>query len=434
MLKWVFGGNKKPNSGPAPDYESAKEISANGNDGVRRDLAAQENLQPEFLYYFATDKAPVVRRAVAKNPGTPLQADVILSKDPDETVRCELARKVGALLPDLTDAQGERVRDIVFEILGTLAKDHVPRVRAIIASEIKLLDNVPPRIAKMLAEDVEAQVAAPILQYSPLLTKADLLEILKKGVNTETLVAVARRRDLDETVTEAIVDKDEIPAIGALLENKSALISDNAMDKIVDRAGPRKELHTPLVLRGGLSAGVIGRIASFVSASLLDPLIKHNALVDAEMATQLRESVAKRLQETDPLETGLKTQTPAEIPDFGNEKDPEFVRAQQLFDQGRLTPDVLRDALGNGDAVFLGYALSLCADIPAKSIKKVFETKNAKSAMAIAWHCELGVEFAIALQRDIWEVPEDDLSQADPEGGYPMSDGSLEWAYSLLKA
>ena len=110
------------------------------------------------------------------------------------------------------------------------------------------------------------------------------------------------------------------------------------------------------------------------------------------------------------------------------------MRAQQLFDQGRLTPDVLRDALGNGDAVFLGYALSLCADIPAKSIKKVFETKNAKSAMAIAWHCELGVEFAIALQRDIWEVPEDDLSQADPEGGYPMSDGSLEWAYSLLKA
>ena len=95
---------------------------------------------------------------------------------------------------------------------------------------------------------------------------------------------------------------------------------------------------------------------------------------------------------------------------------------------------MLRDALANGESMYLGYALSLLADIPMKSIAKVFETKNAKSAMAFAWHCDLGVDFATALQRDIWEVPEDDLSQVGPEGGYPLSDGSLEWAYSLLKA
>ncbi len=431
MLEWVFGGKRKSEPGPAPDYERSKEISATGNSNARRNLAAHEDLQPEFLYYFATDKAPEVRRTVAANPSTPLQADVILSEDNDEAVRCELGRKIGTLLPDLSAAQGEKVRDMVFQILETLAKDQIPRVRAVIADEIKTLDNVPPRIARMLAEDVESLVAAPILRYSPLLTNADLLEILGKGMTGETLVELARRRNLDEAVSGAVVDTDEIPAIGALLENKSATISELSMERIVDLAAPREDLHEPLVHRGGLSERVIKHVAGFVGASLLDPLIKHNALVDDDMAEQLRDSVAKRLEISDPADDTERA-VPEGV-DFGSEEEPEFLRAKELFEQGALSPDILRDALENHDTAFLGYALSFAADIPAISIERVFEAKSAKSAMAIAWHCELGPEFAVALQRDLWELPENSILKPGADGGYPMSDSDLDWSYGLLK-
>lgn len=431
MLQWIFGGKRKSKPGPAPDYESAKEITAKGDVKARRKLAAHEDLQPEFLYYFATDKAPEVRRTVAANPGTPLQADVILSKDSDEEVRCELGHKIGTLLPDLSESEGERVRDIVFEILETLANDQVSRVRAVISEEIKRFDNVPPRIAKMLAEDVEAQVAAPILQYSPLLTNADLLDILGKGMNSDNLVALARRRNLDESVAEAVVDKDEIPAISALLENKTAKIGEAAMGKIVDIAGPEEDLHEPLVHRGGLSERLIKRISGFVSASLLDPLIKHNALVDKEMAAQLRESVIKRLEETE--EELPPTRENPEGVDFDSEEDPEFVRAKEMFGSGELTPNALKDALKKGQSDFLCYALSLVGDVPAASVQRVFDAKSSKSAMAIAWHCELGADFAVTLQRSLWRLPENKILKPGPDGNYPMSESDLDWSYGLMK-
>lgn len=425
MLQWVFGGKRKTKPQPAPDYERAKEISAKGGMRARRKLAAHEDLQPEFLYYFATDDAPEVRRTVAANPSTPLQADVILSKDKDDDVRVELGHKIGDLLPDLSDAQGEKVQDMVFQILETLAKDQIPRVRAVIAEEIKLLDNVPPRIAKMLAEDVESLVAAPILRYSPLLTNRDLRELLEKGLAGDALVALARRSNLDKTVADAVVDTDEVPAINALLENKSADIGETAMAKIVDIAEPRKDMHEPLVQRGGLSERMITRIAGFVSASLLDPLIKHNALVDEVMAEQLRESVAKRLETT-----GEQEEDQA---DDGDDDDKEFERAKSLHEKGELTAAVLMEAVKKNQRGFIIHALSFASELPTRSIEGVFEARSGKSAMAIAWQCELTAEFAVLLQRNIWKVPERDILRARSDGGYPMSEDDLEWSYDLLK-
>ncbi len=91
MLNWVFG-KKNTASEPAPNYEESRAIAEKGDEAARRKLAAINNLQPEFLYYFATDSSPDVRRAVANNDGTPIQADVLLSKDPDQFVRADLGR------------------------------------------------------------------------------------------------------------------------------------------------------------------------------------------------------------------------------------------------------------------------------------------------------------------------------------------------------
>jgi uncharacterized protein (DUF2336 family) len=135
-----------------------------------------EYLAPEFPYFFATDEDPAVRKAVAKNDGSPLQADLVLAKDVNQQVREELAYKIGHLIPTLTDHESERLAEMTFQVLEILAKDQVPQVRAIIADEIKHLVDVPKRLIKRLTQDAEDAVAGPILEYSPLLSDEQILQ------------------------------------------------------------------------------------------------------------------------------------------------------------------------------------------------------------------------------------------------------------------
>ena len=117
MLNWVFGTKSKPKRKAGaprkPAYEKSREIASSGNEEERRRLAEHEDLEPEILYYFATDKSVEVRKAVAINRGTPLQADRILAEDADEGVRIELANKIGRLVPELDPKENARLAEMV---------------------------------------------------------------------------------------------------------------------------------------------------------------------------------------------------------------------------------------------------------------------------------------------------------------------------------
>ncbi len=252
MLNWVFGNNtkkrrKKPGIGKKPPYETAREIASRGTVSERQKLAAHEDLEPEILYYFATDDAPEVRREVAENRGTPLQADIILAIDPDEEVRCELALKIGRLVPELDINESAQLTEMALEVLEILANDELPRVRAIIAQELKSEKNVPIGIIRHLAEDLDDIVSVPILEYSPLLSEADLLEIIARGMKGRALVAVANRRNVSEPVVDAVVAKKNKKATKAVVENKTSKISDKTFDSISDAAEKNKEWHNAMV-------------------------------------------------------------------------------------------------------------------------------------------------------------------------------------------
>ena len=182
MLSWVLGKKRTAGKRRAPAYDKAKHIAEKGNVKERIKLASYDDLDPEFLYYFAKDEAAEVRRAVAKNDGTPLQADVVLAEDTDTQVRIELAHKIGRIIPTLTDEENERLTEMAMQVLEILARDTETQVRAVISDEIKLLTNVPKRLVKQLARDAEDVVAMPILEYSSLLTDKELTQIIASGV------------------------------------------------------------------------------------------------------------------------------------------------------------------------------------------------------------------------------------------------------------
>jgi len=201
---------------------------------AQHELASLTDAGDDVLDFLAREGAPATRRAVAANIATPALTNRHLAEDGDDDVRAELAQKIGRLMPTLSKREAEHIRALTIETLERLAADQVPRVRAVLAEEIKRLDNVPHHIIQALARDAEAIVAVPIIEYSPLLSDADLMEIIAEGKVHGVLEAVARRRPLSAQVSDAVVSSLDIPAVAALLANPNAAVRDRTLDAIID--------------------------------------------------------------------------------------------------------------------------------------------------------------------------------------------------------
>ena len=154
-------------------------------------------------------------------------------------------------------------------------------MRAVLAEEIKHLTNMPRDVVLALARDLEHIVAAPVLEYSPLLSDADLVEIIACGQVREVLTAVARRRPLSEKVCDALVQSLDVPAVAALLVNPDARIRKATLDRVMKEAEEIESWHLPLALRADLSARAIRRIAGFVGAAIIERLAARHDLSDA---------------------------------------------------------------------------------------------------------------------------------------------------------
>ena len=420
MLNWVFSGKKKGNKDPSrkrPSYDKAKEIAANGQVEERRELASYEDLEPELLYYFASDEAPEVRREVARNEGTPLQADTVLVNDVDDYVRCELAQKIGRLVPSLSEDENERLTEMAIDVLWILAHDHLPKVRAIISEEIKLATNIPHEMVKRLAEDVEEIVSGPLLEYSPLLSDHDLLQIIAGGVGNASLIAISSRKYLAGPVVDIVVNFRNVESLRVLLGNQSAKISEETLDKIAVVASGAIELHKPMVDRDNLPVRIIRRIANFVSATLVDRLTERHAL-DEKLVGELRQAVRRRIDKGDLVETEPSDNT-------------SEVLAEQMYADGTLNDGALIKAIEIDDEAFLRHALILLSGLSQKSVAKMFNSGNAKAVTALCWKAGICMKTAEMLQSRLGRIKESSKLWALDGGGYPMSEEDLDWYIEL---
>lgn len=401
---------------PEPmDYEAAL-IALDAKDATTRAaLAHQPETRPEMLYYLANDADPAVRRQVAANPSTPLQADRHLAADPDEEVRAELAAKIGRLLPGLADRERTRLRDLTIEVLERLAQDQLTRVRQILAEEIKASPHIPKSIIDRLARDVELVVAAPILEYSPLLADKDLLEIIAQGAIEGALPAIARRAALSAQVCDAVVASLDVPAVAALLGNPSAQIREDTLDQIIDQAARIREWQGPIVMRADLSVRAVRRVAGFVTSSLLRQLQERRGL-DEETSLFLAKRVRERLAEE---EAAHPTR------DIGEE-------VRRAAAQGLLDDAFVLEAVEAKDRPKVIHSLAVLAREPAERIAKVLDSGSARAVVALCWHAGLGMRTAIKVQTIAGRISAKDVIPARNGVDYPLSRDEMLWQLDLF--
>ncbi len=396
-------------------YEESKELAKNSDVSVRLDLARRRDLRPEILYFLAEDPSAEVRRQIASNSQTPLQADLILARDSDETVRIDLVSKISALKPELDSDQREKAERYIAEVLEVLAQDQTTRVRQLLADTLKDVSDAPGAVIRRLAVDVEDVVANPILQFSPILSDEDLLEIIDGGCASGRLSAISRRQGLGEAVTDAIVTRDDRDAVTALLENKSALIREEMLDKLVDQAPQVEVWHKPLVERPQLSAKATLRLAGFVAKSLLKSL-ERRAGLDEETAKMIEAEMTRRLEAEE-----------------GGDDD-TLKRAEQLHASGKLDDETLSEALISGDRNLVRCGLAVRSKISMDQVGDILTSHSAKGVTALAWKAGCSMRFAMQIQQQLGGIPPKQLIHALDDGEYPMGDDEMKFQLELFQA
>lgn len=388
-------------------YEQTKELARSDNADERLALAKRPDVRPEVLYFLAEDSDASVRRYIAQNPATPIHADAILARDKDDDVRVHVAQKISRAVPKLETEKQDRLGGLALEILETLVEDQLPRVREMLAEELKDNPHAPKIVIDRLAQDTELSVAGPILKYSPLLSQEDLLRLIASAPADGALSFIAQRKQVTASVSDALVSSRDVKSVATLLKNPGAQIREDTLDQIVDMAEAIEPWHEPLVLRETLPPHVAKRVAGFVATSLLNILAERKDL-DSETALEVSLTLQKRIEQGSRV-TLKEDQDPSQKAKSPHEMDEEeIVHAIEMGNRPQVIKALVhRSALGD------------------KTVEKIIKSKNPRAVVALTWKAKLTMRTALRIQRRIANIPGRQIINARGGTDYPFGEEDM---------
>jgi uncharacterized protein (DUF2336 family) len=226
------------------------------------------------------------------------ESDVLrLMQDKSPQSRVEVATKIaGDVDNELTDQE----RTLANDILRLLARDVAVTVRKALSESLKSSENLPHDIALTMARDVE-DVAMPILECSKILTETELVNLIKTG-SEKKQSAIARREDVSEKISGAIVEHASEGAIADLMQNKNADLSDDKINRALNRFENSEQVHSALLGRENLPEGLAERLVGIISDHLLELVIKRSDFPDdvaVDILMRSRGNARQKLTEDD---------------------------------------------------------------------------------------------------------------------------------------
>ena len=238
-------------------------------------------------------------------------------------------------------------RESAGEILRLMAADAAELVRKTIAETLQASIDVPRDVALKLARDVES-ISLPMLNFSPVFTDADLIEIVRLGGSVRQL-AIARRPTLSQKVTDALAEHGSERALAAACANDNADFAEGALQKVVGRFETSERVLAAVAYRAVLPLSVSERLVSLVSEQVRSHLITHHALTP-DVALQIAMGASERA-------------TVDLVDQAGRAAD---IRAfvVHLHQSKRLTASVLLRGLAHGHMTFFEWGVAELAGVP----------------------------------------------------------------------
>jgi uncharacterized protein (DUF2336 family) len=172
-----------------------------------------------------------------------------------------------------------------------LLDDPSPLVREALARALAFSDRSPPPVILGLASD-QPEVASWVLEHSPLLMDADLVDAVATG-RPQTQAAIARRTELPCAVSAAIAEVGAAEACLVLIENGSAEIVKFSLDRIVARHGHLAAIREAMLARGHLPAPTRQALVAKLSETLAG-FVAARAWLDEDHAQRIAKEACEK--------------------------------------------------------------------------------------------------------------------------------------------
>ncbi|SFZ82917.1 hypothetical protein SAMN02983003_1349 [Devosia enhydra] len=170
----------------------------------------------------------------------------VLNGEASSIERDKLFRNMAQLYSYVSDRCDDEQVAQYDEVLCQLAELVEVEARSHVAQLLAPLDRAPGNVVVKLAND-EYQVAAPLLEFSNVLSDDDLIDIVAKQSEAHR-VAIASRSKLTERVGEAIVEHGGDTSVAQLVRNRKAELGLDMLERLVARA--RENVRLAEDLRG----------------------------------------------------------------------------------------------------------------------------------------------------------------------------------------
>lgn len=254
----------------------------------------------------------------------------------------------------------ESETQIAEQIFRLLLRDTELRVRVALSQHIKSSEHIPHDIIVTLARDVE-QVSLPVLQFSEVLTDDDLVDLLKNTKEISRYLAVSRRTQLSEKLSDTLLAKDNEQVVASLVNNKGAQISDAGYQKIVTAHAGNEAIMQTVSLRPNLPVAAAEKLVHLVSSSLAATLKSKYNLSAAPI-----EEEAEKTRESETLAVIRYAKTQGDIDKL----------VAQMAGFNRLTPSIILSALCQGNSGFFETSLARLSSIPVANARALIADKG----------------------------------------------------------
>jgi uncharacterized protein (DUF2336 family) len=243
--------------------------------------------------------------------------------------------------------------------------DPSPLVRQAMAEAFARSIEAPAAIVRALSSD-QASVALPILEHSPLLIDADLVDIVATG-DCEVQCAIARRIALPASVCAAIAEVGCAAAALELIENPYAALAPFSWDRIVERHGHLAAIREAMLVLEDLPAATRAALVAKLSATLAQFVVARNWL-NADRA----ERVATEARDRSTINIAARSH---------GEDMQGLVR--HLRETGQLTAGLILRALLSGDRELFEAALAELSGLSLARVSAILHDRGGASLHAL---------------------------------------------------
>jgi uncharacterized protein (DUF2336 family) len=246
-----------------------------------------------------------------------------------------------------------------------LLDDPSPLVRAALGAALASSDRAPPAVILGLAAD-QPEVARCVLERSPLLVDADLVDAVATG-DPQAQMAIARRAWLPPAVAAAIAEVGSAEVCLILLENIHADVAPFSLERVVARHGHLAAIREAMLDRDDLPVSARQALVAKLSETLAGFVVGRAWLAD-DRAQRVAKEACERA-----------TVTLAAI-------SPEreiFPLIRHLRESGQLTAGLILRALLSGNVEMFEQALAELSGLSLARVSGLVHDKGSAGFRAL---------------------------------------------------